>query len=135
MLARCRERFPSATWIEHDMRTLALGRRFSAIVAWDSFFHLPQDDQRRMFAVFERHAAPGASLLFTSGTEEGVAMGVLCGRPLFHASLDTAEYRRLLQGHGFAVSLHRVADPDCGGHTVWLAHRDPRAADAAGRRG
>jgi SAM-dependent methyltransferase len=121
MLALCRGRFPAATWLEHDMRTLALGRRFAAIIAWNSFFHLPQDDQRRMFAVFERHAAPGAALLFTSGTGEGVTIGTLYGRPLFHASLDTTEYRRLLQTHGFAVSLHRVADPDCGEHTVWLA--------------
>jgi len=68
-----------------------------------------------------RHAAPGAALLFTSGTDDGVAMGTLYGRPLFHASLTTAEYQRLLQAHGFAVSLHRVADPDCGEHTVWLA--------------
>ena len=122
MLALCRERWPAATWIEQDMRTLALGRRFSAIVAWDSFFHLPQDEQRRMFAVFEQHAAPGAALLFTSGTEEGSGAGAMYGRPLFHASLATAEYRRLLAAHGFAVSLHRVADPACGGHTVWLAH-------------
>lgn len=121
MLALSRARFPAATWLERDMRTLALSGRFAAIIAWDSFFHLPQDDQRRMFAVFERHAAPGAALLFTSGTDDGVAMGTLYGRPLFHASLTTAEYQRLLQAHGFAVSLHRVADPDCGEHTVWLA--------------
>lgn len=121
MLALCRARFRAASWLEHDMRTLALDRRFAAIVAWDSVFHLPQHDQRRMFAVFERHAAPGAALLFTSGTDEGVAMGTLYGRPLFHASLTTAEYGRLLHAHGFAVSLHRVADPACGEHTVWLA--------------
>ena len=121
MLALSRERLPAAAWLEHDMRTLALGRRFAAIIAWDSLFHLSQEDQRRMFAVFERHSAPGAALLFTSGTDEGVAMGSLYGRPLFHASLTTAEYRRLLRAHGFAVSLHRVADPDCGEHTVWLA--------------
>jgi trans-aconitate methyltransferase len=121
MLALCRARLPQATWIEHDMRTLALGRRFAALVAWDSFFHLPQDDQRRMFGVFEQHAAPGAALLLTSGTKEGVVMGTFYGRPLFHASLEEAEYRRLLNAHGFAVSLYRIADPDCGEHTVWLA--------------
>lgn len=123
MIARCEARFPTETWLQADMRTLALDARFDAIVAWDSFFHLPQDDQRAMFAVFERHAAPGASLLFTSGTEDGTALGSVAGRPLYHASLSTAEYERLLAAHGFAVSLHRVADPDCGEHTVWWARR------------
>jgi SAM-dependent methyltransferase len=123
MIERCRAKFPAATWLVHDMRTLALERTFAAVLAWDSFFHLPQDDQRRMFGVLARHAAPGAPLLFTSGDAEGVTIGSMYGRPLFHASLDTAEYRRLLHAHGFGVLLHRVADPDCGEHTVWLARR------------
>jgi hypothetical protein len=50
-------------------------------------------------------------------------VGSLFGHELYHASLATVEYERLLGGHGFAVSLHRVADPDCGEHTVWLARR------------
>jgi SAM-dependent methyltransferase len=128
MLAMCRERFPTSTWIQQDMRDLNLKKSFAAIVAWDSFFHLPPDGQRAMFPVFARHAAPGAALLFTSGIEEGVVLGRMFGHELYHASLDTAEYERLLAEHGFAVSLHRVADPDCGGHTVWLAHRNAAAA-------
>jgi hypothetical protein len=103
------------------MRGLDLGRRFDALIAWDSFFHLEHDDQRAMFAVFARHAAPGALLLFTSGPRAGVAMGEIHGHALYHASLDAAEYRTLLSAQGFEVLLHRVEDPDCGGHTVWLA--------------
>ena len=34
----CRVRFPSHDWIVGDMRTLALGRQFNGLVAWDSFF-------------------------------------------------------------------------------------------------
>jgi trans-aconitate methyltransferase len=135
MLALARQRFPNGTWIQQDMRTLNLKKCFAAIIAWDSFFHLPPDGQRAMFPVFARHAAPGAALLFTTGTEEGVAMGRMFGHELYHASLATAEYERLLAEHGFAVSLHRVADPDCGEHTVWLAHRQPAGAGAPGRQG
>jgi hypothetical protein len=68
-------------------------------------------------------------LLFTSGDREGVAMGTLYGRDLYHASLATGEYERLLSAHGFTPVLHRVADPACGEHTIWLARRD--GADAA----
>lgn len=53
---------------------------------------------------------------------EGEAIGVdLCGDALYHASLDTQEYARLLDLHGYEVVLHRAQDPDCGGHTVWIA--------------
>lgn len=133
LLALSRTRFPEHAWVESDMRGLDLGRRFDAIIAWDSFFHLPQDDQRAMFDVFERHAAPGASLLFTSGTDDGTAIGSVAGRPLYHASLASAEYARLLAAHGFAVSLHRVGDPACGDHTIWWAERRAGAGALVGK--
>lgn len=121
MIALCRARFPDATWLVQDMRTLALDRRFDAILAWDSVFHLGADDQRGMFPVFEQHIAPRGLLLFTSGPRAGIAIGELYGHALFHASLDAEEYEGLLTCHGFAILLHRVEDPDCGRHTVWLA--------------
>ena len=123
MIAMCRKRYPQQTWIETDMRALDLRRRFDAVIAWDSFFHLTPDEQRAMFPVFAQHAAPGAPLLFTSGPKAGVAMGEIYGHALHHASLDTAEYEALLAANGFKILLHRIEDPDCGKHTVWLAQR------------
>lgn len=123
LIALCRQRLPEQAWIVADMRTLALGRRFDGLVAWDSFFHLAHDDQRAMFAVFAAHAAPGAPLLFTTGHYHGEAIGTFHGEPLYHASLAPAEYRRLLDDHGFDVVAHAAEDPDCGRHTVWLARR------------
>jgi len=122
-IARCRERFPQQRWLVNDMRTLDLGTRFDGIIAWDSFFHLCQADQRKMFAVFLAHAADRAALMFTSGPDQGEAIGEFCGKPLFHASLSPTEYINLLHQHQFSVVEHRVEDPECGFHTVWLAVR------------
>lgn len=121
MLAFCRSRFPEAEWMQADMRELSLGRSFDGIVAWDSFFHLEADDQRMMFARFASHCLPGAPLLFTSGPEAGESIGQWFDEPLYHASLDEAEYQSLLEANGFEVRAHRVEDPACGGHTIWLA--------------
>ncbi|MGB1015117.1 MAG: class I SAM-dependent methyltransferase [Nannocystaceae bacterium] len=125
MLRRCRERFAGHTFIEADMRTLELGRPFDAVIAWDSFFHLRRTSQREMFARFAQHLRPGGVLLFTSGTVNDIRIGRLCGEPLFHASLDSEEYAGLLKAHGLAVLDHVVEDPKCGGHTIWLAQKDP----------
>lgn len=121
MIDMCRQRFPEQTWLVADMRKLSLNRIFSGIVAWNSFFHLPPDDQREMFSIFRSHATQGSALMFTSGTTHGVSVGEYRGAPLYHASLDSAEYRELLITHGFDVVTHVVEDPDCGGHTIWLA--------------
>ena len=112
---------PNARAILADMRGLDLGETFDALLAWNSFFHLSQDDQRAMFAVFARHANPGAALLFTSGPEKGEEIGQVAGQSVYHASLDPAEYEGLLNGNGFQVKHFRPEDPDCSGHTIWLA--------------
>jgi SAM-dependent methyltransferase len=121
LVALCTASFPDHVWHVADMRILSLALRFDGILAWDSFFHLGHDDQRRMFSIFRQHAAPRAALMFTSGPAHGEAIGSYKGEPLYHASLDAAEYRSLLNANGFEVVAHVVEDPDCGGHTIWLA--------------
>ncbi|KNG92345.1 class I SAM-dependent methyltransferase [Pseudaestuariivita atlantica] len=123
LIARARADFPDEDWIVGDMRGLDLGTAFDGVLAWNSFFHLSPPDQRAMFATFRAHAAPGAVLLFTSGTSNGVAMGEMFGEPLYHASLDPEEYRACLDAAGFDVLHHVAEDPECGQHTVWLARR------------
>jgi SAM-dependent methyltransferase len=117
----CKNRFPGRDWIVADMRSLSLGRRFHGILAWNSFFHLRPEDQRPMFTVFRKHAVPNAALMFTSGHLHGEAIGTWKAEPLYHGSLDGAEYRLLLNQNGFDVVSHVVEDPSCGHHTVWLA--------------
>jgi SAM-dependent methyltransferase len=123
MIDLCRSRFPSSAWLVADMRQLALGRRFDGLLAWDSFFHLRPEDQRGMFPIFGAHAAAGAALMFTSGHSCGEAIGTFHGEPLYHGSLDPAEYCALLEAQGFEVVAHVADDPTCGGHTIWLAQR------------
>jgi trans-aconitate methyltransferase len=121
LIAICKGHFPSQDWQIADMRTLSLDHTFNGILAWDSFFHLCPSDQRQMFPIFGKHAAPRAALMFTSGTSHGVAMGTYRGEPLYHASLDAAEYRELLDANGFEVIAHVVEDPTCGRRTIWLS--------------
>jgi SAM-dependent methyltransferase len=121
LIGMCKDRFPDQEWIVADMRMLSLDRRFDGILAWDSFFHLCPEDQRRMFPIFRRHTGPKAALMFTSGPSHGEAIGTYKGEPLYHGSLDGAEYRSLLDQNGFAVVSHVVDDAHCGYRTIWLA--------------
>lgn len=121
MLEIAKANFPSADLILMDMRSLNLRKKFDAIIAWHSFFHLPAADQPAMFALFEEHLNPNGILLFTSGTEHGEAWGVMGGENIFHASLDTKEYENLLVKHNFKVLKYAGNDPDCGNATIWMA--------------
>lgn len=124
MLEISRARFPEMRWIQADMRKIGLEEEFDTLIAWDSFFHLSPDDQRKMFPIFQRHLRIGGALMFTSGVYEAEQVGGdLFGDVLYHASLDSAEYADQLERHGFEVVVHNVEDPECGGHTVWIAQR------------
>lgn len=121
MIELCRARFPDSEWLVADMRGLDLDRRFDGILAWDSLFHVRKDGQREMFRRFASHAQLGTPLMFTSGPAEGEAIGAWCEEPLYHASLGPAEYEQLLVSNAFVVRAYAAKDPQCGGHTVWLA--------------
>jgi cyclopropane fatty-acyl-phospholipid synthase-like methyltransferase len=121
MIALFQTNLPHARGILADMRGVDLGETFDAILAWNSFFHLSPDDQRAMFEVFARHSAPGAALMFTSGPEESEEIGDVAGHSLYHSSLSPDEYEGLLNANGFKVKHFRPEDPECAGHTIWLA--------------
>jgi SAM-dependent methyltransferase len=121
LISLCRERMPDQDWIVADMRSLALGRRFGGILAWDSFFHLRNKDQETMFQVFATHAAPDAVLMFNAGFDRSEIVGSYRGDPLYHASLEPSEYEALLVGHGFELIEHSINDLTKGGRIFWLA--------------
>lgn len=121
MLAYCRQRFPCEEWIQADMRGLNLKKRFNAIIAWHSLFHLDQASQRAMFEVFSTHLLSGGILAFTSGDEAGEIWSDNGGLQLYHASLSTKEYEQLLAAYSFKVLTHQVRDPECGDATIWIA--------------
>jgi 2-polyprenyl-3-methyl-5-hydroxy-6-metoxy-1,4-benzoquinol methylase len=123
LISLCRERMTDQRWIVGDMRKLAFNECFDGVLAWDSFFHLKPDDQIAMFPVFAAHAAPGAVLMFNAGPARDEAIGAYRGDALYHASLDAAEYERLLDGAGFDLLEHVVGDVDKGGRVVWIARR------------
>lgn len=103
-----------------DMRRIHLHKKFDCIIAWHSFFHLSQNDQRAMFEVFKQHIKPGGLLVFTSGTSESEIWSDNGGEMLYHASLSENEYRSLLTKYHFDIVLHKIEDPDCGDATVWM---------------
>ena len=127
LLALFRQNLPQAQAIHADMRGLNLSQRFDAILAWNSFFHLAPDDQRAMFATFAAHAAPRAVLMFTAGPAAGEPIGQVENQPVYHASLDPEEYTSLLESAGFDLLHFAPEDPDCNGHTIWMARRRPAA--------
>ena len=121
MLELAKNNFPSVHFLQADMRELSLDQKFDAIIAWNSFFHLPPEDQPPMFEIFRTHLKSNGVLLFTSGKEYGEAWGLNGGVNLCHGSLDTHQYQALLEANNFRMLQYKEDDPECWGATVWMA--------------
>lgn len=121
LIAKAKASCPDLLAIHEDMRKINLSQKFDCIIAWHSYFHLTQDDQRAMFKVFEEHINPGGFLVFTSGPTEGEVWSDNGGEMLYHASLSIEEYQSLLSQHHFEIICHKIEDPKCGEATVWVA--------------
>ena len=132
MLEIARRRYPEGDWREGDMRALDLPERFDAVLAWDSFFHLTPAEQRRVLPRIAAHMTEGAPLMLTVGPRAGEVVGHVGGEPVYHASLDLEEYRRILGGLSLEVDAFVPEDPSCGHHTVLLARRRSRPPQAGG---
>ncbi len=117
------KQFPDQTWILGDMRSFETQKTFDAIIAWDSLFHLPPDDQCYLIKCFGQWLKKDAPVLFSTGHIEGEAIGDFNGHPLYHASLSEASYRQQLMDNGFGVLNYKIEDPHCGGRTIWLAKK------------
>jgi 2-polyprenyl-3-methyl-5-hydroxy-6-metoxy-1,4-benzoquinol methylase len=124
MIERCSTRFPQGRWILQDMRTLKLEEQFDVVIAWHSFFHLPQEDQESALTLLSTYVKPKGLLLFTSGPEAGESWGENGGYDLYHGSLSSEEYHRILNRNDLHVLIHQVNDPFCGGATVWVAQKN-----------
>lgn len=123
MIALVRARFGRHQWHHLDMRQLATERRFHAVVAWDSLFHLPHADQAMMIARIATWLEPGGAFLFNTGAARGPVLGCQFGEEIFHDSFTPGEYRSLLA----QVNLLEVGfvpdDRATGGRSVWLVRK------------
>ncbi len=128
MLDIARTRWPNGDWRTVDMRELNLKETFDGIIAWNSFFHLTQDEQRSTLPRLADHLAPGGRLMVTVGPEAGDVTGMVANETVFHSSLSPAEYASLFEQHGLLLTAFMAEDPGCQNHTVLMA-RKPHKKD------
>ncbi|MET0307172.1 MAG: class I SAM-dependent methyltransferase [Sphingomonas sp.] len=123
MIGLARTRFPKHHWLNGDMRTTPIDGGFDGALAWDSLFHLRGADQSAMIARIAACLLPGGMLLFNTGPAKGEVIGCQFDEPLYHASLDPAEYRALFAELGLIEIAFAPDDFATGGRSIWLARK------------
>jgi cyclopropane fatty-acyl-phospholipid synthase-like methyltransferase len=125
-----RERVPNATFVCADATGLDLEPgSFDAVVSLFMLGHVPRPEQATLLRSIASWLRADGYLLATMGTAnaEGDVDPDWLGAPMFFASFDEAENRRLLEDAGFELLGAKVIPTDEPGHGrvsfMWILAR------------
>lgn len=77
--------------------------KYDGIIAFDSFFHFPQERQAEIYSKISTWTNIGAYLLFTHGKENSELTDCMYDEIFYYSSLSTQEVHKLLSDNGFAI--------------------------------
>lgn len=114
---------PNGDWRHGDMRDFKFDERFDGIIAWHSFFHLTQNEQREALPNIIGHLSDSGVLMLSVGHEEGEAIGRVGEDEVYHASLAYAEYESILESNRMKVVEFAPNDKATYGASILIAQK------------
>ena len=127
MIRIAREKHPDAVFIEADFADWQADRKYDLIIAWDSVFHAPIDQQvaitKKMCGLLDDEGF----LLFTAGSHYGEASGEMQGCMFEYGTIGYPEYLRIMDEMGCRIILMEEDQYPAGHMVFWGQKR--RCAD------
>lgn len=123
LLALAKQAVPEAEFVLGDMRSVEMGERFDALVAWDAVFHVPRVDHGEVFRRFHAWLRPSGGILLSLEGSADEFTSEMLGETLFYSGHDPEEALRLIMEAGLEVEHWEVDDPSSRGHIAVLALR------------
>lgn len=94
---------PHAKFYVHDVLNFHPSEPYDAVIAFDSIWHIPHDQQANIYKVVSSLLNRGGYFLFTHGACDGETTGTMFGQSFYYSSLDTQTVQRLLAQQGFSI--------------------------------
>ncbi|HIX92474.1 MAG TPA: class I SAM-dependent methyltransferase [Firmicutes bacterium] len=88
--------FIVSDFLDYDSDT-----KFDAVIAFDSLWHIPHENQRAIYPRLAKLLKIGGRLLFTHGKRDGSVEGEMFGARFYYSALDAQEAVALLERNGF----------------------------------
>ncbi|HEV7905054.1 MAG TPA: class I SAM-dependent methyltransferase [Pyrinomonadaceae bacterium] len=119
MVEKASKRHAGSRFILADICEWQPREQYDAIIAWDSIFHVPYSEQRRVVLRLCEALAQGGVILFTAGGVDGEITGQMRGLDFYYSSLAEEEYLRTLKETGCkCVLMQRDQYPE--EHVVFI---------------
>lgn len=123
LLDHARKRHPDSNFILVDICEWEPQKRYDFILAWDSIFHAPYSEQRRVVAKLCNALAKDGVILFTAGGVDGEITGQMQGRDFYYSSLAEEEYLNIMKENGCkCILMERDQHPE--EHVVFIGAKE-----------
>ena len=119
LLNYARKRRPDSDFILADICEWQPQKRYDFIIAWDSIFHAPYSEQRRVVEKLCNALAKDGVILFTAGGVDGEITGQMRGQEFYYSSLTEEEYLKIMRENGCkCILMERDQHPE--EHVVFI---------------
>jgi len=105
-IAAAQKNVPDATFIEGDFsKTDFGGKRFHAIIAFYSIFHIPREEQQGLINKMNNLLEDGGFILVTLGTSDGDGIEEdWAGSTMAWSNYEPAKYKAMIAQAGFEIT-------------------------------
>ena len=118
MIEKARRNVPEATFITGDIVSIEINRKFDGILAWDSLFHLPLENQEKTIRKIIRMLNNDGILMFTTGGQAGELVSSMFDTEFYYSSLSVDHYERILVQEECEILFNEIDDSMSKGHRV-----------------
>lgn len=94
---------PNATFLVEDILNFKSEKKYDAIIAFDSIWHVRHDRQVQMYQMIASLMAPGGLFLFTHGKKDGEIVSKMWGESFYYSALDLEKVHETLKQNGFEI--------------------------------
>jgi predicted TPR repeat methyltransferase len=123
LLSEARKTVPNAMFVKADIVDFHTNKRFNAILAWDSLFHLKLSEHEIVFRKVYWFLKDNGYLLFTHGGGTGGEItGDMFGQRFSYSTLGEEKTRKLLEHLGFKI-IHWEIDDSENGYLIGLVKK------------
>jgi len=118
MIEKARRNVPEATFITGDIVSLVINRKFDGVLAWDSLFHLPLENQEKTIRKIIKMLNNDGILMFTTGGQAGELVSSMFDTEFYYSSLSMDHYERILVEEECEMLFNEIDDSRSKGHRV-----------------
>jgi len=97
------QRIKNTVFYVSDFFDFESDENFDGIIAWDSLFHFPKEQQEEIYGKVYHLLAPGGYFLFTHGKEEDEHIDNMFGEQFYYSCLSKDFVLDLMKEIGFEI--------------------------------